>query len=70
MVEIFKTNVSDQTQADLLLYEICQIMSDCAVNFDLEDCDRILRIKYEREMDPSVLITLLNNFGFDAEVLL
>ena len=70
MVEVFKTNVSDQTEADLLLSEIYRLMRDCAANFDLEDCDRILRVKYEGEMDPSVLITLLNNFGFDAEVLL
>jgi hypothetical protein len=69
MVEIFKTNVSDQAQADMLVYEIYRIMKGCAVNFDLEDCDKILRVKYEGELDPLILIELLKHFGFEAEVL-
>lgn len=69
MVEIFKTNVSDQAEADLLLSEIYRLLRDCAANFDLEDCDKILRVKYEGEMDPSILIALLKDFGFEAEVL-
>jgi hypothetical protein len=40
------------------------------VNFDLEDCDRILRVKNDHDSIDSIeIINLLKEFGFDAEVL-
>ncbi len=69
MVEVFKTNVEEQSQADVLLTAIQQVMQDCTVNFDLEDCDRILRVKYEEAIDPVILIKLLKDFGFEAKIL-
>ena len=70
MVEVFKTNVTDLAQADLHLTEIHQTFRNYKANFDLEDCDKILRVKCTTDFIQSVaLINLLQDFGFDAEVL-
>lgn len=70
MVEVFKTNVHDFHQAAMLIGEIQSVFSDYTANFDLEDCDKILRVKSARgTIQSSTLISLLKNFGFDAEVL-
>ena len=44
MIEVFKTNVDDRVQANLLVDQIHQTYSDYKANFDLEDCDKILRV--------------------------
>ncbi|HEY6082722.1 MAG TPA: hypothetical protein VIU45_04635 [Chitinophagaceae bacterium] len=69
-VEVFKTNVGDPEQARLLIDQIQQSFTGYIVNFDLEDCDKILRVKCATELIQSApLIKLLNDFGFEAEVL-
>lgn len=69
-VEVFKTNVGDPEQARLLVDQIQQAFTGYMVNFDLEDCDKILRVKCATGFIQSgSLIKLLNDFGFDAEVL-
>jgi hypothetical protein len=69
-VEVFKTNVTHTDQARMLIDQIHRNFSDYRANFDLEDCDRILRVaSHEGMVQASALVTLLKNFGFDAEVL-
>lgn len=69
-VEVFKTNVGDPEQARLLIDQIQQSFTGYIVNFDLEDCDNILRVKCTTGLIQSgSLIKLLNDFGFEAEVL-
>jgi hypothetical protein len=43
MVEIFKTNVKNKRLADKVLKTLHTNLPDHLFNFDLEDCDRILR---------------------------
>ena len=47
MVEIFKTNVSSKRLANRLLKTLHRQMPACQFNFDLDDCDRILRAQSE-----------------------
>ena len=47
MLEIFKTNVTDTSQAASVITLLNQHFPQCQVNFDLHDCDKILRIKGE-----------------------
>ena len=69
MIEVFKTNVRDQHQADILIEEINRHFNYHA-NFDLKDCDNILRVKYYGGIiQSSMLIDLLNEHGFLAEIL-
>ena len=70
MVEVFKTNVTDPVKARWLVNQIHQTYKEYTANFDLQDCDRILRVKSEREVvEPGRLIALLKAAGCEAEVL-
>lgn len=69
MVEVFKTNVMHPEQAEQLLAHIHSRLADCLANFDLADCDRILRIQSSGYVDAEAVIALLSELGFAAEVL-
>ena len=70
MVEVFKTNVSNPTHASKLVHQIHKNFSDYRANFDLDDCDKILRVKsFAGPVQSSLLINFLNQYGFTAEVL-
>ena len=70
MVEVFKTNVKDPADATMLLDQIHALSENYAANFDLEDCDKILRVaSFNGSVQTSLLKELLNKHGFHAEVL-
>ncbi len=69
MVEVFKTNVEQLEQTQWLINQIIYHIPDGVVNFDLEDCDKILRVEAESISDRTI-IDLLNKNGFHAEVLI
>jgi hypothetical protein len=69
MVEVFKTNVTSTHQARALVNEIQYHFRDYKVNFDLDDCDHILRIESLGIIEPHPVIAFLKNTGVYAEVL-
>ncbi len=69
IIEVFKTNVETGAQAEHLVNLIHENFPVYSVNFDLEDCDRILRIKSPDSIHESSLIALLHASGFDAAIL-
>jgi hypothetical protein len=70
MVEVFKTNVNIKGQAQKLINHIEIAHPAYKVNFDLEDCDRILRVENSQgSVELSSVIAILNKSGFKAEVL-
>jgi len=70
MVEVFKTNVTHRDHANWLIDMIHQNFADYKANFDLDDCDKILRVKSTSgRVECATLIELLNDFGFTAHVL-
>jgi hypothetical protein len=69
-VEVFKTNVEELYHANMLIAEIHKRFPGYKANFDLDDCDKILRVKASSEIIPPVpIILLLKLYGFHAEVL-
>jgi hypothetical protein len=44
-VEIFKTDIRQVNEAAEVVELLSQELPHCRINFDLEDCDRILRIE-------------------------
>lgn len=68
MVEVFKTNVREEGEAAALITLLLEHYPDGQINFDLEDCDKILRIKNHRVI-PGDIIPLLKNKGYFCEVL-
>jgi len=70
MIEVFKTDVDDPKYADILVEHIQRIFREYEVNFDLQDCDKILRVKSVcGVVNSDRLIKVLKTFGFHAEVL-
>lgn len=70
MVEVFKTNVNQRDHANMLIDLIHKTFIDYKANFDLWDCDKILRVECRTGfVIPAPLIDLLKEFGFQAEVL-
>ena len=45
VVEIFKTNVQKESDRDYIMMVMQKQFPDYKINFDLEDCDKILRIE-------------------------
>lgn len=69
-IEVFKTNVNDPGQARMLLDKIHAMFGEYMANFDLEDCDKILRVaSADGFIQTSLLIDLLIKHGFHAEIL-
>lgn len=45
LIEIFKTNVNNPQLANKIIAELNQLYPEYRINFDLEDCDNVLRIE-------------------------
>jgi len=69
MVEVFKTNVTSNHQARVLVGMIQDRFEGYRVNFDLEDCDHILRIEARKAIEVDVVIDMLKSMGVKAETL-
>lgn len=70
MVEVFKTDVSNCEDASKLIAQIHFMFPDYKANFDLEDCDLILRVQTSNgAVESAPIISLLKHCGFYAEVL-
>jgi hypothetical protein len=70
MIEVFKTNVTTREQAKMLVKIIQLHFPGYKANFDLEDCDKVLRIVGDNEqVAVSGVMDLVNNFGYQVELL-
>ena len=70
MVEVFKTNVNEKHQAEVLVKQIQFLFHHYVANFDLHDCDKILRVRSTNgKVANAEIIQLVNHWGFEAEVL-
>lgn len=68
-IAVFCTNVIRREDADKLL-QLCAVhFPDCACNFDLEDCDRIFRIRSQEDISAAV-ISLFRQYHFQCDILI
>ena len=68
MVEVFKTNVQHRELAEQLASILRGRFAFSKINFDLEDCDKILRVE-DNQICVEAIIEILSNHGFECEVL-
>jgi len=68
MVEVFKTNVQKTTQAKKLVALLLEHYPGNRINFDLHDCDKILRIE-GNNVETQQIIMLVTENGFACDVL-
>jgi hypothetical protein len=70
MVEVFSTDVDDADMAREILAAIHETFNEYRANFDLDDCDRILRIQCEGGcVENAGIIYLLKQFNCSARPL-
>ena len=68
MVEIFKTNVQHTDESHMIVEKLLVHYPANKINFDLSDCDRILRVEGE-EICPETIVAFVVAKGFQCEVL-
>ena len=68
MVEVFKTNVFDKAESKMLLSVLSETFPSCKMNFDLSDCDKVLRVEGE-DLEAPTIIVLIKEHGFMCDLL-
>ncbi|MEP6931734.1 MAG: hypothetical protein ABI850_17050 [Flavobacterium sp.] len=63
IVEVFKTNVQRESEKNYVTAIIQSQFPDYKINFDLEDCDKILRVEGP-ELEPKNIIDYVNCLGY------
>lgn len=70
MVEIFRTNVSSHLQANSILERLQKEFPQYEMNFDLEDCDKILRVDGKKDaVNPKAIMELVKHFKYEIKIL-
>ncbi len=68
MVEVFKTNVQHREVAQQLASILLDRFAFSKISFDLEDCDKILRVE-GKQICVEIIIETLSTHGLECEVL-
>ena len=67
-IEIFKTDVADATEAKKLVGVLLSYFPRSRINFDLYDCDKVLRVE-GRDFIAAKVMMLVKEHGFNCRVL-
>jgi hypothetical protein len=68
VIEVFKTNVENADESAQLIHQLHAHFPSYKINFDLEDCDRILRIEGVN-ISPEAITEILSSCHYQCEVL-
>ena len=70
IIEVYRTTVTSRPAAEVLLGQLCRLFPDWCISFDLEDCDRVLRVESTGNPAPTDFIGgLLRQSGYWCEPL-
>ena len=68
MVEVFKTDVQKKAQGKMLVCILSEAFPSFKINFDLSDCDKVLRVEGDN-MEALRIMILVKEHGFTCEIL-
>lgn len=68
MIEVYKTNVATTDMAISIVHQLLAVFPLHKINFDLQDCDKILRVEGETICNETV-ISIVNEHGCQCQVL-
>ncbi|MCD6068093.1 MAG: hypothetical protein K0S33_2919 [Bacteroidetes bacterium] len=68
MIEIFKTNVLGKSDAEKLLQILTDTFPCASINFDLTDCDKVLRVE-ANEINADKVTSIVNSWGFTCKII-
>jgi hypothetical protein len=66
MVEVFKTNVQKKVQSKMLLSILSEAHPSLKINFDLADCDKVLRVEGDN-IEALIIKILVKEYSFTCE---
>lgn len=70
IVEVYKTDVQNSFQVNKVIQALNRQFPAYIANFDLQDCDKILRVESRQSnIDNECIISLMRDFGYMAEPL-
>lgn len=70
VVQVFKTDVPDRETAKKIAFLLQRDFAQCRINFDLDDCDKILRIESRQtSVDEMEILLLVGGCGYHCEPL-
>ncbi|MGJ1433016.1 hypothetical protein ACR79M_15690 [Sphingobacterium spiritivorum] len=66
MIKVYKTDVANSDMAYLIVQQLLKKYPGFAINFDLMDCDNVLRVEGQSfRMDD--IVSFLNKIGYNCE---
>lgn len=68
MIEIFKTSILQQQEAFAVIKTLSDYLPSLKINFDLSDCDKILRVEGQH-FCAQTIIEILKGQGHYCQVL-
>ena len=68
MVEVFKTNVQSTREAKRIIQKLAEEFPKHKINFDLSDCDRILRAQGNAILERKI-ISIVASLNYNCEIL-
>lgn len=68
MIEVFKTNVGTTNDANRIVQLLLQQFPGSRINFDLQDCDKILRVDGNNFCAETIILLVKEN-GFHCSIL-
>jgi hypothetical protein len=68
MVEVFKTNVRSTRKAKLIIQKLEEEFPNHKINFDLSDCDKILRVQGNNILERKI-ISIVTSLNYNCEIL-
>jgi hypothetical protein len=68
MVEVFKTNVRSIREAKFIIQKLAEEFPKHKMNFDLSDCDRILRVQGQNILENKI-ISIVTALDYKCEIL-
>jgi hypothetical protein len=68
IIEVFKTNVESANDASNIVNMLLGHFPGSKINFDLQDCDKILRVEGNNFSSDKIIVLLKEN-GFHCAIL-
>lgn len=68
MVIIYRTNINNRNQFQVVTLLLSKLFQDLRVNIDLEDSEKVLRLE-GKEIISDMVITSLERIGVECQVM-
>lgn len=68
MIEIYRTNIEDDNEAAAIAVSLLKEFPYLKVDFDLEDCDHILRVQ-GKFIPCKQIRSMVSNSGYECSIL-